>query len=45
MRAIHRTHPDFESAQVYALLSLNETLQNVVGQLAKLNASIGRPVQ
>ena len=29
MQAIRRAHPDYESAQVYAILSLNETLQNI----------------
>lgn len=29
MKAIRRTHPDYESAEVYATLSLNETLRNV----------------
>ena len=45
MKAIRRTHPDYESAQVYAILSLNETLQGVAVQLAELNASIRRPEQ
>ena len=43
MKAIGRAHPDYESAQVYAILSLNETLQSVAVQLAELNASIRRP--
>ncbi len=34
MKAIRRTHPDYESAQVYAILSVNETLQSVAAQLA-----------
>jgi hypothetical protein len=33
MQAIRRAHPDYESAQVYAILSLNETLQNIATQL------------
>jgi hypothetical protein len=45
MKAIRRTHPDYESAQVYAILSLNETLQSVAAQLAELNASIRRSDQ
>lgn len=45
MRAIRDGRPDYGSAQVYALLSLNETLENVVGQLAELNASVRRPEQ
>ena len=40
MKAIRRTHPDYESAQAYAILSLNETLQSIAAQLAELNASI-----
>jgi hypothetical protein len=45
MKAIRRTHPDYESAQVYAILSVNETLQSVAAQLAELNASFRRPDQ
>jgi hypothetical protein len=45
MQAIRRTHPDYESAQVYAILSLNETLQNIAAQLAELNASVRQPDQ
>ena len=45
MQAIRRTHPDYESAQVYAILSLNETLQDIAAQLATLNASMRRPDQ
>jgi hypothetical protein len=45
VRAIDGRQPDYESAQVYALLSLNETLEKVADQLAELNASIRRPEQ
>jgi hypothetical protein len=45
LRALSRVREDYESAQVYALLSLNETLQNVAVQLAELNASIRRAEQ
>ena len=45
MQAIRRAHPDYESVQVYAILSLNETLQNITTQLAELNASMRRPNQ
>jgi hypothetical protein len=45
LKAIHRTHPDYERAQVYAILVLNETLQSVATQLAELNASIRRSNQ
>jgi len=47
---VHESNPshapgDYESAQVYAILSLNETLQSVAAQVAELNASIRRPDQ
>jgi hypothetical protein len=45
LRALNRVRGDYESAQVYALLSLNETLQKVAVQLAELNASIRRAEQ
>jgi hypothetical protein len=45
MQALRRAHPDYESAQVYAILSLNETLQNIAAQLAELNGSMRRPEQ
>lgn len=45
MQAIRRAHPDYESAQVYAILSLNEALQNIAAQLAELNKSMRRPDQ
>ena len=45
MQAIRRAHPDYETAQVYAILSLNETLQSVAAQLAELNASMRQPDQ
>jgi hypothetical protein len=35
MKAIRRAHPNYESARVYAILSLNGTLQDVAAQLAE----------
>ena len=45
MQAIRRGHPDYESAQVRAILSLNETVQNIAAQLAELKGSMRRPDQ
>jgi hypothetical protein len=33
MHAIGRPHPDYEAAHLYATLSLEETLRDVVAQL------------
>lgn len=41
MKAIRRAHPDYESARMYAILSLNETLQDVAAQLAELTYRFG----
>lgn len=45
MQAIRRARPDYESAQMDAILSLNETLQTIAVQLTELNASMRRPDQ
>jgi len=40
VKELHQAHPDYERAQVYATLGLEETLREVAGQVAELARQI-----
>ena len=40
MQELGRTHPDYDAAQVYATLSLEETLRAMIAQLSQLNREL-----
>ncbi len=40
MRELHQAHPDYERAQVYATLNLEETLREISAQVAELAKQI-----
>ena len=40
MQELSRPHPDYQAAQLYATLSLEEALRDMITQLAKLTREI-----